>query len=68
MTQRESEKLQNNTTKEDKCPVNKRELVNKHTKQFLQFLNSKIWRNDEPRNYLTNNKNNYMKISALITM
>jgi hypothetical protein len=39
-TQREREKLQNNITKEDKWPVNKSELVTKHIKRFLQFVNS----------------------------
>jgi len=38
--QREGEKLIRNISNQDKWPVNKSDLVNKHIKHFTQFINS----------------------------
>jgi hypothetical protein len=38
--QRVSERLISNVSKQDNCPVNKSDLVNKHIKHFIQFANS----------------------------
>jgi transposase-like protein len=38
--QMERVKLINNTSNQDKWPVNKRDLVKKHIKHFKQFANS----------------------------
>jgi hypothetical protein len=38
--QREREKLISNVSKHDNWPVNNSDLVNKHTKHFIQFANS----------------------------
>jgi hypothetical protein len=38
--QRERENLIRNASNQDKWPVNKSDLVNKHLKHFIQFVNS----------------------------
>jgi hypothetical protein len=38
--QREREKLISNVSKQDNWPVNKSDLMNKHIKHFIQFVNS----------------------------